>query len=99
MRGALRGQSRRSNAGIIPPNRSVRRSRVSVAIIDNVSGTATVKTIELHREASALLDLKKNYAWYAFTVFWKPSNAEFRYAGRVETGKPGVSDPLMGGVV
>ncbi|RZL89201.1 MAG: DUF756 domain-containing protein, partial [Variovorax sp.] len=38
-------------------------------------------------------NLKKSGDWYDFTV--TSENFERRFAGRVETGKPGVSDPAM----
>ena len=46
------------------------------------------------------LDFSKSYGWYDFSVLIKKGDksAEYRYAGRVETGRAGYSDPLMGGV-
>lgn len=43
------------------------------------------------------LHLQRSFGWYDFTVSIKEV-ADFakRYAGRVETGKPGFSDPAMG---
>lgn len=48
-------------------------------------------------ETSIILDLKKNSGWYDFTVRVK-GNTSFskHYAGRVETGKESISDPVMG---
>jgi len=37
--------------------------------------------------------------WYDFTVKAGCSTEEAHYAGRVETGRPSFSDPLMGHVV
>ncbi|MEO8403133.1 MAG: phospholipase C, phosphocholine-specific [Chitinophagaceae bacterium] len=46
------------------------------------------------------LDLSKSYSWYDFSVKVKGRDLfEKRYAGRVETGKAGKSDPFMGRVV
>jgi phospholipase C len=44
------------------------------------------------------IDLKKSFQWYDFTVTVN-NHATFakRYAGKVETGREGVSDPAMGG--
>ncbi|GAB3163223.1 phosphocholine-specific phospholipase C [Telluribacter humicola] len=61
------------------------------------------KTVELARagtrgaEQTIELDLKKSHSWYDFSVEAVGNNA-FRqtYAGRVETGKSGWSDPQMG---
>jgi phospholipase C len=47
-----------------------------------------------------VLDLAKNYSWYDFSVKLKDNDAfEERFAGRVETGMPTKTDPLMGGLV
>lgn len=47
-----------------------------------------------------VLDLKKSYSWYDFILKVEGTeNFEQRYAGRVETGAAGFSDPLMGGIV
>jgi phospholipase C len=46
--------------------------------------------------ARILLDLERSSNWYDFSL--KISGVEGfekRYAGRVETGKPGISDPAM----
>jgi phospholipase C len=50
---------------------------------------------------SVRLDLNKSFGWYDFTVQITKGflSASYRYAGRIETGKPSYSDPLMGGVV
>lgn len=48
---------------------------------------------------SAVLNLKNSYNWYDFSVNVAGfSDFEQRYAGRVETGKAGFSDPAMGKV-
>lgn len=46
------------------------------------------------------IDFTKSYGWYDFTIELKKGDltAAYRFAGRVETGKPSYSDPLMGGV-
>lgn len=46
-----------------------------------------------------ILNLKKSFGWYDFSVFVKGSvNFERRYAGHVESGKASYSDPFMAGV-
>jgi len=51
-------------------------------------------------KSSLVLDLGKSYGWYDFSVKVAGNSLfEKRYAGRVETGKPGYSDPFMGRVV
>lgn len=47
-----------------------------------------------------VLNLKQSFGWYDFSVRVTGNNTfEKRYAGRVETGKHGYSDPYMGRVV
>ncbi len=51
-------------------------------------------------QVNIILDLNKNFGWYDFTVSIAGfAGFEKRYAGRVETGKMGMTDPLMGRVV
>ncbi|HEY5381296.1 MAG TPA: phospholipase C, phosphocholine-specific [Acidobacteriaceae bacterium] len=73
---------------------------VTIAVRDNAYGTGTVsRTVGAGKDASVVLALKQSHGWYDFTVRAEGSKTEARYAGRVETGGPGFSDPLMGGVV
>ena len=73
---------------------------VSVAIQDNAYRSDIVtRTIEPGREISVVVPLVRSHDWYDFSVKVKGSDAEARYAGRVETGRSGFSDPLMGGVL
>jgi phospholipase C len=58
-----------------------------------------VKTIAATHTQSVVLPLQRSHSWYDFTVKAKGSEAEARFAGRVETGKPSFTDPLMGRVV
>lgn len=73
----------------------------NIEISDNAYKTATQKKV-LDKGASAnvILDLTKSYGWYDFTVRIAGAETfEKRYAGRIETGKLGFSDPLMGKTV
>jgi phospholipase C len=46
------------------------------------------------------LDCKASYGWYDRSVLVKGQEGfEIRYAGKVETGTEGKTDPLMGGVI
>jgi phospholipase C len=73
---------------------------VTATIADNSYNSGTVtKTVSAGQRASVVLDLKRSHGWYDFTVKQSNSEAESRFAGRVETGKPSFSDPLMGGAV
>ncbi|MFT4032273.1 MAG: phospholipase C, phosphocholine-specific [Siphonobacter sp.] len=48
-------------------------------------------------QISVLLDLKTSYNWYDFSVLVNDQETH-RFAGRIETGKEGFTDPLMGEV-
>jgi phospholipase C len=51
-------------------------------------------------ESTIIVDLKKSYGWYDFTITVSgKTNYEKRFAGHVETGNESVSDPLMGGLM
>jgi phospholipase C len=72
---------------------------ITVAVKDvSYKSGATTKAIKPGQEESVLLHLKQSHGWYDFTIKTEGSQAELRYAGRVETGRPGFSDPLMGGI-
>lgn len=67
-----------------------------VIITDHAYGAA-IKHIQLIQLKSTIIDLKKSYGWYDFSVqIAGNSTFEQRFAGRVESGKPGYSDPSMG---
>jgi phospholipase C len=72
---------------------------LAITIRDNAykSGPVT-KTIAPSQQASIVLPLKSSHGWYDFSVLTEASDAESRYAGRVETGQPSFSDPFMGGI-
>ncbi|MEO8109353.1 MAG: phospholipase C, phosphocholine-specific [Ginsengibacter sp.] len=58
------------------------------------------KKIPASGEESIVLDLKKSFGWYDFSISIQGSLAfTKRYAGRVETGKESISDPFMGRTV
>lgn len=61
---------------------------------------------ELSRQLAAgastalILNLGKSQHWYDFSVLIDgAADYEMRYAGHVETGGPGITDPAMGGLV
>jgi phospholipase C len=72
---------------------------VGITIQDNSYKSEKVtRKLGAGQETSAILDLERSHGWYDFTVKADGSSGEARYAGRVETGRPSFSDPLMGGV-
>jgi phospholipase C len=71
-----------------------------VQLIDNAYG-ATPRSIQLNGETqqSIVLDLANSYHWYDFSIQVTGHETFLqRYAGRVETGKAGFTDPFMGQV-
>ena len=81
--------------------RNTSGNKITVQVTDNAYKTKPVsKTIAANAQASIIINLGKSKQWYDFSVKVNSNNRfENRYAGRVETGKPGITDPLMGGVV
>ncbi|MGH9606229.1 MAG: phosphocholine-specific phospholipase C [Terracidiphilus sp.] len=74
-------------------------SRVVRATIEDQSYSTHPVTDKVHgrREKAMVLDLRQSHRWYDFTVKAAGSDAEAHFAGRVETGQSGYSDPRMGG--
>ena len=68
-----------------------------VEIVDNAYGAAMItKEIAAGGESWAPLSFEKSHHWYDFSVRVKGvTGFETRYAGRIETGKEGISDPQM----
>jgi len=72
-----------------------------IEIADNAYKTNNhQKEVKAGQPALLALDLSKSFGWYDFTIR-VAGNSQFeqRFAGRVETGRPGFSDPFMGRVV
>jgi len=58
------------------------------------------KTLAAGAKSNLALNLAASHGWYDFSVKVSGRQSfEKRYAGRVETGRPGYSDPFMGKVV
>jgi phospholipase C len=73
-----------------------------ISITDNAYKAAPLSDAinAQHTVSSLLLDGSKSHGWYDFTVRIKGATLfERRYAGRVETGKDSMSDPVMGQMV
>jgi phospholipase C len=77
-----------------------------VEITDNAYQSSTPTcTLEpantTNAQRAIVLDTKKNFNWYDFSIKIKDSNSSFerRYAGRVETGTSTKTDPAMGRVL
>lgn len=73
-----------------------------VVVIEN-KYAKTIRTIEMssnHAEVVEMIDLQNSFNWYDVLITVK-NNPGFqkRFAGRIETGQPGKTDPLMGRVL
>lgn len=69
------------------------------AIRDHAYGKGEHRgTVQAGKKTTVALSLKDSFHWYDFSVrITGAESFERRYAGRVETGKAGYSDPAMGG--
>jgi phospholipase C len=91
------------NVKLIMQNRTA--NPLHLEISDNAYKNPSVKIILEPSDSASVksfvpFDLQKHYGWYDFTLRINGLEVfERRYAGRVETGKPGYSDPFMGRVV
>jgi phospholipase C len=73
---------------------------VRVEMRDNAYKTKSVsRRIEPGQEISVVLHLEKSHGWYDYSVKATGSEAEARFAGRVETGRASCTDPFMGRIV
>jgi len=78
------------------------RDPLTVTITDNAYKTGSIKktvnpSANQSGNISIPVDLSKQFGWYDFTVAVEGSEIfARRYAGRVETGESGFSDPFMG---
>jgi phospholipase C len=75
------------------PTKSPRMLR----LVDNSYGAAAiVKTVAPDATETILLPLESSDGWYDFSVQAANSKAVAQFAGRLETGSPSRTDPLMG---
>ncbi|HEY4323724.1 MAG TPA: phospholipase C, phosphocholine-specific [Mucilaginibacter sp.] len=72
----------------------------AIEVIDHGYKTNNPKsTLNASGKSSLVLNLANSFGWYDFSVKVLGANTfEKRYAGRVETGLPGYTDPQMGNV-
>jgi phospholipase C len=75
------------------------RKKYELIITDNAYHRKPIQIVLNAEAASVKLELSGSHSWYDFSVRIKgKDNYEQRYAGRVETGSHGFSDPFMGRV-
>jgi phospholipase C len=78
------------------------RENLTVIVTDRAYKTGSIKKVvkpstDFSENNNILINLSKQFGWYDFTVIVEGSETfERRYAGRVDTGEPGFSDPFMG---
>ena len=100
VRTAYEGRSTELTGNALVRLRNQSGALIKATIQDNsYKSAALTKAIKPGEEASVLVHLERSHGWYDYTVKADGSVAETRYAGRVETGRPGFTDPLMGRVV
>ena len=93
------GQKPTGNVELLITNREPHK--ISIEVIDHAYHTATRKINIPPGNASTRIEvnLSKSHGWYDFSLRVNGvSGFEKRFAGRVETGLPGKTDPLMGGI-
>lgn len=71
------------------------KSAVEIAVVSNAYGYPTQKVVcKSGTQKTLKWELLKSSNWYDFSL--NTSNVfHYRLAGRIETGKPGISDPAM----
>lgn len=68
-----------------------------VRVADRYSGKTSTKTVSNDKEEIVKSDLGKQHGWYDVSVSVNGAvDFERQYAGRVETGQPSITDPVMG---
>ncbi|MBS1815764.1 MAG: phospholipase C, phosphocholine-specific [Acidobacteria bacterium] len=78
--------------------RNLSAKAVEVVLVDNAYKAGTQrKRVAARGRGSVVVPLRKSFGWYDFSV--KVDGGEARFAGRVETGRSSMTDPVMGGVV
>jgi phospholipase C len=70
-----------------------------ITITDNSYGRAPItKHIKSEAPTAIPISLEASKNWYDFTLSTEGSRATMRLAGRIETGAPSITDPIMGAV-
>ena len=94
------GKDARPTGNILVHLRNTSLQTLAVAVTGNSYTKETERRVlDAGGKASLVLHLKESHGWYDFTVKADGAAGEARFAGRVETGRPSLSDPLIAGVV
>ncbi len=78
------------------------QAKPRVHIVDNAYKSSDImkEIAGTTKNTKTIISLSTHSGWYDFSVFVEGNNLfEKRYAGRVETGKHSISDPVMGGTI
>jgi phospholipase C len=69
----------------------------TIVVEDHSYGAAAItKKLASGQNASIVLASQASHGWYDFTVKIEGDSGAWRFSGRVENGKAGYSDPLIG---
>ncbi len=73
----------------------------AIEVADNAYNTQSQQMfLNKNEKRGLILDFNKNGGWYDFSIkIIGDDNFEYRFAGRVETGKDSITDPFMGRVI
>lgn len=79
---------------------NISNSNITIKVKDNAYKSPVItKQFNANTQQNIIVDLSKSFGWYDLSITTNNNNFEKRYAGHVETGKQGKSDPWMGGVL
>ena len=100
-----KGKPAQLSGNVVISLRNTGSKILTIEISDNAYGDA-VKTVSLQAagkkgaDTTITIPLASSHNWYDVSVHLRGSyDFEKRFAGRVETGNPGKTDPFMGRVV
>lgn len=80
---------------IIIKNKS--NNALQLELTDNAYGSKTLNIgVDASKTISSYVDVTKSHGWYDVTLRMNGTAFTQTFAGRVENGKPGRTDPLMG---
>lgn len=76
-----------------------KNKKLEVSIEDKAYGAPMINRKISRSDHQIVINLEKSYGWYDIEIrFEGYKSFKQRYAGRVETGKPGYTDPVIGGL-
>ncbi|MBD1420180.1 phosphocholine-specific phospholipase C [Sphingobacterium chuzhouense] len=77
----------------------IKNKDFNISIKDKSYGAQTINRKVRESDNQIVIDLHKSFGWYDFEIQIQGyKNYKQRYAGRVETGKRGYTDPVIGGL-